>query len=483
DLTRTLFKQIMALFTEGVFHPLPFHTFEADDIVNAFRYMQQSRQIGKIVVTYNNGITATQTSDTTAQGSLTLPADATFLITGGLSGFGLKTAQWLVQKGVRNLVLVSRSGPVSDEAHNAITSLQQSGVTVHAAACDVTSKEALSELLAEIAKTLPPLRGIVHAAMVIHDGLIQTMGREQIHQVFAPKILGAAYLHELTLQLPLEYFILFSSATTLFGNPGQGNYVAANYWLEAFAACRESAGLPVTCVSWSPISDTGYLARNQQVKDALQNRLGGEALSTATALDLLEKLLLGKHSGLGVLDLDWKTLSRSLPSADSPKFMELSRQVGISNEHQEQKPDIRQLLQQLPEAELLSTFIELLKQEVGTVLRIDPAKIDQDRVLSDMGLDSLMGVELAVALESLCGVKVPVMVLTDSPTITKLASYLLTQLFSAQGAQDSNNGHDLLDQVQQVLYQHGADLADDMVEELVAQVHDAAASDDKRMIQ
>jgi acyl transferase domain-containing protein/NADPH:quinone reductase-like Zn-dependent oxidoreductase/NAD(P)-dependent dehydrogenase (short-subunit alcohol dehydrogenase family)/acyl carrier protein len=482
DLTRTLFKQIMALFAEGVFHPLPFHTFEADDIVNAFRYMQQSRQIGKIVVTYNNGITATQTDDTPAQGSLALPADATFLITGGLSGFGLKTAQWLVQKGVRNLVLVSRSGPVSDEALNAITSLQQAGVTVHAAACDVTSREALSVLLAEIAKTLPPLRGIVHAAMVIHDGLIQTMERDQIRQVFAPKILGAAYLHELTLPLSLDYFILFSSATTLFGNPGQGNYVAANYWLEAFAASRESAGLPVTCVSWSPISDTGYLARNQQVKDALQSRLGGEALSSAAALDLLEKLLLGKRSGLGVLDLDWKTLSRSLPSADSPKFMELTRQVGISNEHQEHKLDIRQLLQQLPEAELLSTFIDLLKQEVGTVLRIDPAKIDQDRVLSDMGLDSLMGVELAVALESLCGIKVPVMVLTDSPTITKLASYLLAQLFSAQDAPDSNNGHDLLDQVQQALYQHGADLADDMVEELVTQVHDAA-SDDKRMIQ
>ena len=252
DLTRTLFKQIMVLFAEGVFHPLPFRTFEADDIVNAFRYMQQSRQIGKIVVTYNNGISAIQTPNRTTPGSLTLPADATFLVTGGLSGFGLKTAEWLVQKGVRNLVLISRSGPVSDEAAKALIQLRQSGVTVHAAACDITDKTALSKLFAEIAQTLPPLKGVVHAAMVIHDGLIQTMDREQIRHVFAPKILGATYLHELTQQLPLDYFILFSSATTLFGNPGQGNYVAANYWLEAFAAYRESTGLPVTCVSWSP---------------------------------------------------------------------------------------------------------------------------------------------------------------------------------------------------------------------------------------
>ena len=211
--------------------------------------------------------------------------------------------------------------------------------------------------------------------------------------------------------------------------------------------------------------------------------MGGEALSTATALDLLENLLLTKRSGLGVLDLDWKTLSRSLPSADSPKFTELSRQAGINNEHQEQKLDIRQLLQQLPEAELLSTFVELLKQEVGTVLRIDPAKIDQDRVLSDMGLDSLMGVELAVALESLCGVKVPVMVLTDSPTITKLATYLLAQLFTVDAKPDSNDGHELLNQVQQVLYQHGADVADEMIEQIVTNVHDSAASVEKRMIQ
>lgn len=483
DLTRTLFKQIMSLFTEGVFHPLPFQTFDANDIVNAFRYMQQSRQIGKIVVTYKNGVTVPACDAKTAAGSLVLPPDATFLITGGLSGFGLKTAEWLVQKGVRNLVLISRSGPVSEEAKQAISQLQRSGVTVHATACDTTEKAALTQLFAEIAKTLPPLTGIVHAAMVIQDGLIKAMDKQQISQVLAPKILGATYLHELSQQLPIKYFILFSSATTLFGNPGQGNYVAANHWLEAFAAHRQTCGLPVTCVGWSPIDDAGFLAQNQQIKDALQSRLGGEAISASTALDQLEKLLLANQSGLGVLDLDWKTLSRSLPSANSPKFMKLSQLAGSSSEQQEQKPDIRQLLAELSETEILSTFMDLLKHEVGTVLRIDPTKIDPNRLLSDMGLDSLMGVELAVALESLFGIKVPVMVLTDSPTIAKLAQHLLTQLSSSRDIAENSTHQETVASVQQAVSQHGAEVTEEIIEQIVHDVYATPATDEKRMIQ
>ncbi len=482
DLTRTLFKQIMALFTEGVFHPLPFQTFDANDIIPAFRYMQQSRQIGKVVVTYRNGVNVLPEQKKTATGSLVLPADTTFLITGGLSGFGLKTAEWLAQKGARNLVLISRSGPVSEEARQAISSLHQAGVTVHAAACDVTDKTALTELLAVVARTLPPLTGIVHAAMVIQDGLIKSMERQQISQVLAPKILGATYLHQLTQELPLKYFILFSSATTLFGNPGQGNYVAANHWLEAFAAHRQTCGLPVTCVGWSPIDDAGFLAQNQQIKDALQSRLGGEAISASTALDQLEKLLLANQSGLGVLDLDWKTLSRSLPSAGSPKFMKLAQLIGSSS-NPEQKQDIRQLLAQLSETELLSTCIDLLKHEVGVVLRIDPAKIDQNRLLSDMGLDSLMGVELAVALESLFGVKVPVMVLSDSPTIAKLAQHLLTQLSSSRDTAENSTHQETVASVQQVVSQHGEEVPEEIIEQIVQDVYATQATDEKRMIQ
>src|SRR6185369_8520557 len=236
------------------------------------------------------------------------------------------------------------SGPVSEEATLAIARLEAAGVTVHAAACDVTDRAALAALLGEVARNMPPLTGVVHAAMVIDDSLIGSMTEEQIRRVLAPKMLGALHLHELTGALPLEYFVIFSSGTTLFGNPGQGNYVAANSWLEALAALRQAAGLPVTCVGWGAIEDVGFLARNEQIKEALQSRMGGSALSSAEALDALETMMLSGRTGLGVLELDWRALSRFLPRAASAKFSELSRHSGDGAAREEGEVDIQRLL-------------------------------------------------------------------------------------------------------------------------------------------
>ena len=128
-------------------------------------------------------------------------------------------------------------------------------------------------------------RGIVHAATVIDDGLIRTMDEAQIQKVMGPKVLGAYNLHQLTLEQSLDWFILFSSATTLFGNPGQGNYVAANAALEALAHERREAGLAATCVRWGAIEDVGFLARNTEIRDALQGRMGGSTIESTAALE------------------------------------------------------------------------------------------------------------------------------------------------------------------------------------------------------
>lgn len=482
DLTATLFQQIMALFAEGIFHPLPYQTFEADQIVDAFRYMQQSRQIGKIVVTYRNGITNAQRTDKPVPARLELPEDATFLVTGGLSGFGLKTAEWLAEKGTRNLVLISRSGPVSEEARDTIARLEKSGVTIHAAACDVTDRAALAALLEEVAGSLPPLKGVVHAAMVVDDGLVRSLDQNQVRRVLAPKILGALYLHELTLAMSLDYFILYSSGTTLFGNPGQGNYVAANTWLEALAALRQAAGLPVTCAGWGAIDDVGFLARNTEIKEALTSRMGGAALNSSVALDALETLLLAKRSGLGVLKLDWKALSRFLPRAATPKFCELARLSGDNTAREENAVDIQQLIADLSDEEIMATVIGMLKQEVAEVLRIAPEKIREDRLLQDMGLDSLMGVELAVALEARFGVKLPIMTLSDSPTITKLAQRLVLQLRGNKDPQESNDSQQIVDQVRQVVSLHGAEVTSDDVEQFADDIQSGVISPSERMI-
>jgi acyl transferase domain-containing protein/NADPH:quinone reductase-like Zn-dependent oxidoreductase/NAD(P)-dependent dehydrogenase (short-subunit alcohol dehydrogenase family)/acyl carrier protein len=474
ELTRRLFAEIMALFGEGALHPLPYHTFEAEDIVDAFRYMQQARQIGKIVITYHHGITRAQPPVAVVRKSLRFPPDASYLITGGLRGFGLRTAEWLADKGARHLILISRSGTASSEARKGIERLQERGVKVHAAACDVTSREALAGLLTETARTMPPLKGIVHAAAVIDDRLVRNIDSQQIRSVLGPKVLGARHLHDLTRTQELDLFVLFSSATTPFGNPGQASYVAANACLEALAEHRRSIGLCATCIGWGPIDDVGFLARHEKTKEALESRMGGSAINSAIALDALEGMLLADRSGLAVLELDWQALSRFLPTAASPKFRELAWHAGNADSQEDHSEDIQRLLAELPDDELLAAFIDLLKTEIGEILRVAPDKIDPNRSLYDMGLDSLMGVELMIALETRFGIRLPVMALSQSPSIAKLAERVIQQLRgNEEGSEESSDAQarrGIVAQAEQVARQQGveaslesiASLADDL---------------------
>ena len=484
DLTGRLFAEVMQLFSTGKLHPLPFHTFDAGNVIDAFRYMQQARQIGKIVVTYKNGIVSSNKEEKSKIDELQLGEDGCYLITGGLSGFGLKTAEWLVKKGARHLVLISRSGANSEESKVALSSLRKNGVTVLAEACDVTNQQALRQLLEKIEVKLPPLRGIVHAAMVIDDGLIHNMNAEQIERVFAPKILGAHYLNQLTQNMDLDFFVLFSSATTLFGNPGQGNYVAANMWLEAFANNRIKAGLPATCVRWGAIDDVGFLARNEKIKDALQNRMGGSAIKSDDALDSLEAMLINNRSGLGILELDWKSLARFLPSAASPKFEELSRQTGESSADSDNSGDIQRLIKELSNDELLLNFSNTLRSEVSEILRISPEKIDINQSLYEMGMDSLMGVELMVALESRFGVRLSVMALSETPSIIKLTERIILQLKESVDIEDGQieQENSAVSQVQQIAMQHGSNIRQEDIEILAEKINSESGNSNQRMI-
>ena len=479
-LTRRLFAEVIALFETGVLHPLPYTVFEANQIVDAFRHMQQARQIGKIVVTYHQAIRHTQTVERAEKPVLQLNAAATYLVTGGLSGFGLKTAEWLAAKGARHLVLISRSGPQSAEAKQALARLSQLGVTCYAVACDVTDRAALSALLQQVAAAMPPLKGIVHAAMVIADGLVRNTDAEQIRRVLLPKVLGAYHLHQLTADCALDYFILFSSATTLFGNPGQGNYVAANAALESLARTRRAGGLAATCVRWGAIDDVGFLARNQSIKDALQNRMGGGALHSAVALDALESLLLADRSGLGVLELDWKALARFLPNADAAKFREMAQQHFGAEAETEHDDDIQRMLLELSGEALQTAVAEMIRQEVGEILRIGPDKIDPKRSIYDMGLDSLMGVELVLALESRFGIRLSVMALSESPTIARLAERMIELLTSRTAPEESDA---VALQVTQIAAQHGTVLTTESAAEMVLSVQDNTRGNTKRMIQ
>lgn len=492
ELTAKLFGEVMDLFEKGILHALPFTRFEARDVVQAFRFMQQSQQIGKIVVTYRNGIPAVSPMNAvntvnvihqvnggnrvngvnssrlltaSTADKLQLDSKASYLVTGGLGGFGLRSAQWLAEKGARHLILLGRRGPDTDEARAGIESLEALGVKISAYPCDMTDQDALASV---VTPWLGQLKGVIHAAAVIEDSLIENLSAEQFERVLRPKVTGALNLHKLTVNQSLDFFVMYSSATTLFGNPGQAAYVAANAGLEAIAALRRAQGLPATCMLWGAIEDAGFLARNTQVREALQHRMGGRALSSAEALEQLEQALLLQYNNEGVLELDFSALARFLPTAQSPRFKELARLGSQNSQDEQHAEDIPRLLNELDQIALTAVFTDIVKAELSQILRIAPEKIDTGKSIYDMGLDSLMGVELVVALEARFGVRLSVMAISENPSIDKLTQRLISLLRSQIGTPESQASvltetqrqaatHAHTEQVEALVKLHGSD--------------------------
>jgi acyl transferase domain-containing protein/NADP-dependent 3-hydroxy acid dehydrogenase YdfG/acyl carrier protein len=451
-LAARLFREVMALFREGVLSPLPWRAFPADRVVDAFRVMQQARHIGKVVVSMAGAVPQVEQSPETPI-PLRFGKNETWLVTGGLSGFGLESARWLAGRGVSHLVLLGRRGLATPGAQEAIAALEAHGARVEAVACDIADRNALAKVIERIQKTLPPLKGVLHAAAHFDDALLGKLDAERMTNVLRPKLLGAWHLHQLTLDIPLEHFVLYSSVTTFIGNPGQANYVAANAGLEGLAALRQAMGLPATCIGWGPIGDVGFLTRNEAVKESLAQRLGKVPLSAAEALGHLDRLLNPDGEPLAIANFDWSVLSRMLPSADSARFAELNRQkkTGASSGD---PMDIHALILDKTSEEVVVIVRDLVIQEVAQILCIGADRIEPQRSLHDLGMDSLMAVELALGLEQRFGIQLPVMMLNESPTADKVTARIVDKLLgNADNDASSEGSVDAL--VQDLANQHG----------------------------
>ncbi|WP_395022709.1 SDR family NAD(P)-dependent oxidoreductase [Dongia sp.] len=247
DLSSRMFGEVMQLFASGVFTPLPYRVFASGRIVEAFRHMQQARHIGKIIVSMDERAAATPVSASQRPTCLALDSRATYLVTGGLGGFGLATARWLAAKGARHLILLGRKGAADESARSALADFAAAGVAATAMACDVTDAAAMTAIIGDIPADRP-LKGVFHAAAVFEDAAVGNLTWSKFERVLAPKVQGSDALHRATSGLKLDFFVLFSSVTTLLGNPGQANYVAANCYLEALARHRRSQGLPALAV-------------------------------------------------------------------------------------------------------------------------------------------------------------------------------------------------------------------------------------------
>ncbi|MBR0678675.1 SDR family NAD(P)-dependent oxidoreductase, partial [Roseomonas alkaliterrae] len=267
DLAQALLADLAARLAEGALLPLPHAVFAAEEAETAFRTLQASGHIGKLVIR--------PPADAQAAPEAWRPdPGGTYLVVGGTQGFGLECAKWLAAEGAAHLVLVSRRGGEAPGAEAALRTLAALGARTRIHACDAAEEDALAALLARLRREGPPLRGVVHAAAAYADGAASGMDAARFAAALGPKLAAAEALDRLTAEDPLHLFLLFSSATTAFGNPGQANYVAANAAIEAIARRRHAEGRPALAVGWGPIADAGLLAREAATAEALERRTG-----------------------------------------------------------------------------------------------------------------------------------------------------------------------------------------------------------------
>jgi NADPH:quinone reductase-like Zn-dependent oxidoreductase len=239
---------VAGLVESGGLHPLPFRAFPAARVDAAFRLMAQGRHTGKIVVSFAQPFLPRR-GRPLAQ-PFVVRSDARYLVTGGLGGFGRVIARWLADQGARHLVLCGRSGAASPEAEAFVTELRGRGVDIEIHQADAGSGEDVSRVVSAIENSGPPLRGIFHLAMVIDDAPMGVLTADRLRKVMAPKAHGAWLLHERTRHIPLDCFVMFSSVSSIFGNPAQANYAAANAVLDSLALHRRALGLSALAINW-----------------------------------------------------------------------------------------------------------------------------------------------------------------------------------------------------------------------------------------
>jgi acyl transferase domain-containing protein/NADP-dependent 3-hydroxy acid dehydrogenase YdfG/acyl carrier protein len=338
-----------------------------------------------------------------------LDPDGTVLVTGGTGTLGALLARHLVRRhGIERLLLVSRQGPDADGAEALVRELEAAGASVTVAACDAADRSALAALLASVPAE-HPLTALVHAAGVLDDGVLTTMSADRIAAVFAPKVDAAVHLHELTAGHDLAAFVLFSSVAGSLGSPGQSNYAAANAFLDALAQHRSRRGLAACSIAWGYWEARSGLTRHLGEADTLRMRGRGlGALSTDDALTLFDA-----------------ALARPEPALVAARFDHVAPVRAVAR-NTAQTGSLGQELGSLAPPDRERAVLDLVSGEAAAVLRL--GSVPPERPLQEIGLDSLMAVELRNRLAAATGAPLPATLLFEHPTATELARFLTGQL-------------------------------------------------------
>ncbi len=416
QFTHDMLQRLMDDFATGALTPLPQKVYPLERAEEAFRFMGQGLHTGKIVITQHR--------------TPEVRPDASYLITGGLGGLGVACAEWLVGLGARNVVLLGRRAP-SASVEVQLDALRATGVTVLVASCDIAVESDVAAVLAQIAASLPPLRGILHAAGVVDDGMLPEQTLDRFARVMAPKVLGTWNLHRLTRQLPIDFFVLFSSGAALLGSPGQSNYAAANSFMDSMAFVRRAEGRHALSINWGSWSEVGMAA---EVGDAHRRRWAAQGLGMITpdkGVRMLQDLLQRSESpNVAALPIDRAKMPRSL----GPLYERLVAPVAKQTAQAIGGGDVlKRITDAGPEdrAPILTAF---LTEQIVRVLALSSAsRARPDLSLMDIGMDSLTAMELRNRVQGAVKVRLSVADLLQGPTINELTVSILSELALGDG--------------------------------------------------
>jgi acyl transferase domain-containing protein len=415
-------------------------------------------------------------SQAKAGSGVTIRQDGTYLITGGLGGLGLQVARWLAARGARHLVLAGRRGG-NEAAMQTVHTLHEDGVTVTCAQVDIANAEQVEQLFNQVIANQPPLRGVIHAAGVLDDGILLEQTWPRFQKVLAAKISGAWNLHQHTLSRMLDFFVLFSSAVSQLGSLGQGNYAAANAYLDGLAQARRSQGLPGLSINWGPWSEVGMAAQSRSIKTP-----GVHWLRPEDGLAALEAALNLETAQVMVFSADWETFSKSIPGS---RFLlaELRQPVqphdAQSSQTSPAAPSIAVIerLRQARAGDRQHLLAQYVHEQVASVLHFEKdTHLAHHQRLFEVGLDSLMAIELKNRLQTGLGKSLPATLVFDYPSIEALTHYLTPVLELEAASQSAPVGpSDPLAALEAKIQ----DLSDEEIEALLLQKLDALDNENR----
>jgi acyl transferase domain-containing protein/NADPH:quinone reductase-like Zn-dependent oxidoreductase/surfactin synthase thioesterase subunit/NAD(P)-dependent dehydrogenase (short-subunit alcohol dehydrogenase family)/SAM-dependent methyltransferase/aryl carrier-like protein len=433
-----LFQESIEFFVKNDFNPHPVTVFPIAKLADAFQFMGGARHIGKVIVSM------TDTVDVLPPEKIKFSKNATYLITGGASGLGLGVANWMTTRGCENLVLLSRSGTKTDSEAATVQAMRDKGVKVMLAKGSVDNQSDMNRIFKEIKDTMPPLKGIQHAAMVLDDGSIPEITRERYMKVFTPKAVGCWILHEATKNMNLDHFISYSSISAIYGNPGQVSYVGANSFLDNFSHWRRAQGLPATTINWGVIGDVGFVARAGKVGgnvDELLYKQGWKSFSLVQATNILEDILLTNPIQRVATDSDWEMIGDFFPhSAVSSRFAHLVNENQLGGGASTGSSDgalKATLLESKPEQQT-ELLLKQLNDTFARVLGTTADKLDTSEPVTKYGLDSLMANQIRNWVQSNLGIDYSMMKIMRGPTMEEMTEQILEELlggFASEGVE------------------------------------------------